>query len=120
MDASLFLPAHAMPVTLTIKQVPDRIAERLRLRAAATHRSLQGELLAILESAVFEGAAQVRQPEAQYRPAPAADRASDATPARGERMTLEELWARSRRLGPPSQSESAAIVRAQRDERHGR
>jgi len=31
----------AMSVTLTIKQVPDRIADKLRLRSAASHRSLQ-------------------------------------------------------------------------------
>jgi plasmid stability protein len=39
-----------MPVNLSIKNVPDDIAERLRLRAAAHHRSLQGELMAIIEA----------------------------------------------------------------------
>ena len=42
----------SMPVTLSIKNVPDALASRLRKRAAANHRSLQGELLAILEDAV--------------------------------------------------------------------
>jgi plasmid stability protein len=41
-----------MTVTLSIKNVPDALAERLRRRAASRHRSLQGELLAILEGAV--------------------------------------------------------------------
>ena len=41
-----------MPVTLSIKNVPDQLAEKLRTRAARRHRSLQGELLAILEEAV--------------------------------------------------------------------
>jgi plasmid stability protein len=41
-----------MPVSLSIKNVPDEIAEGLRARAARNHRSLQGELLAILEEAV--------------------------------------------------------------------
>jgi plasmid stability protein len=41
-----------MTVTLSIKNVPDALAERLRRRAATHHRSLQGELLAILEEAV--------------------------------------------------------------------
>ena len=41
-----------MPVTLSIKNVPDQLAEKLRARAARRHRSLQGELLAILEETV--------------------------------------------------------------------
>jgi antitoxin FitA len=41
-----------MPVNLSIKNVPDDLAERLRHRAALGHRSLQGELMAILEEAV--------------------------------------------------------------------
>lgn len=41
-----------MSVNLSIKNVPDELAERLRRRAAARHRSLQGELMAILEEAV--------------------------------------------------------------------
>jgi len=43
-----------MPVNLSIKNVPEEIAARLRHRAAMRHRSLQGELLAILEEAVGE------------------------------------------------------------------
>ncbi len=39
-----------MPVTLTIKNVPDKLAEQLRSLAAAHHRSLQGELMAIVEA----------------------------------------------------------------------
>ncbi len=41
-----------MPVSLSIKNVPNDIAEKLRSRAAKSHRSLQGELLAILEESV--------------------------------------------------------------------
>jgi plasmid stability protein len=41
-----------MPVNLSVKNVPDHIAERLRQRAAKHHRSLQGELIAILEENV--------------------------------------------------------------------
>jgi antitoxin FitA len=40
-----------MPVTLSIKNVPDEIAETLRAKAARNHRSLQGELMAIIEEA---------------------------------------------------------------------
>ncbi|MDO8751825.1 MAG: Arc family DNA-binding protein [Dehalococcoidia bacterium] len=41
-----------MPVSLSIKNVPDDVAERLRERAKRNHRSLQGELLAMLEEGV--------------------------------------------------------------------
>ena len=40
-----------MPVNLSIKNVPDEIAEELREKAARNHRSLQGELMAIIEEA---------------------------------------------------------------------
>ena len=109
-----------MPVTLTIKQVPDRVADKLRVRAAASHRSLQGELMAILEEAVLQGAPQARQPEPPpYAVKPSAKTASKAVPAHGERLTLGELWERARRLGPPSKKESTALIRKLRDERYG-
>lgn len=38
--------------TLSIKDVPEVWAEALRQRAARNHRSLQGELTAILEAAI--------------------------------------------------------------------
>jgi len=38
-----------MPVTLSIKDVPDDLADALRERARRNHRSIQGELMAILE-----------------------------------------------------------------------
>ena len=41
-----------MPVNLSIKNVPDDLAERLRDRAKRSHRSLQGELMVILEEVV--------------------------------------------------------------------
>src|SRR5581483_10653808 len=41
----------SMPVSLSIKNVPDEIVERLRDRAAQNKRSLQCELLDIVESA---------------------------------------------------------------------
>ena len=40
---------------LSIKDVPDAWAENLRQRAARNHRSLQGELMAIIEQAVTAG-----------------------------------------------------------------
>ncbi|WP_428377286.1 FitA-like ribbon-helix-helix domain-containing protein [Lichenicoccus sp.] len=76
-----------MSVNLSIKNAPDRVVQRLKERAERHHRSLQGELLAIIEAAVEED-----------RP---------ATPA--------ELLAEMRRLGLHTPRESAAIVRADRD-----
>lgn len=111
-----------MPVTLTVKQVPDRVADKLRVRAAASHRSLQGELMAILEEAVMQGAPQARQtdpPAYVVKTTPKNSAVSGTVPAHGKRMTLAEAWKRARRLGPPSKSESATIVRKLRDERGG-
>ena len=44
-----------MGVSLSIKDVPEALAERLRQRAARNHRSLQRELMAIVEAAVDPG-----------------------------------------------------------------
>ena len=41
-----------MTVNLSVKNVPDDVAEKLRQRAKTNHRSLQGELLAVLQEAV--------------------------------------------------------------------
>lgn len=38
-----------MPVNLSIKSVPDELVEKLRRKAEKNHRSLQGELMTILE-----------------------------------------------------------------------
>jgi plasmid stability protein len=43
-----------MPVNLSIKNVPDALAAKLRERAEHNHRSLQGELMALLESALSD------------------------------------------------------------------
>jgi plasmid stability protein len=43
-------------VNLSIKNVDERIVERLRQRAARNHRSLQGELLAIIEEQALASA----------------------------------------------------------------
>ena len=41
-----------MAVNLSIKQVPDEVVAALKARATRNRRSLQGELLSILEAAV--------------------------------------------------------------------
>ena len=105
-----------MPVTLTIKQVPERIARKLRARAAASHRSLQGELMSILHEALDEapGVSEPEPPSYRIKGRPR------AAPVHGRRLTLSELWERAQQLGGESPSESVAIVRRLRDERHNR
>jgi antitoxin FitA len=76
-----------MPVTLSVKNVPDKLAEKLRQLAASHHRSLQGELLAILEEAA--------QPS----------------------ITIDELAEKVRALGLRTPADSVAIIRAHRDGR---
>jgi plasmid stability protein len=105
---------ETMPVTLTIKQVPDHLAQKLRVRATASHRSLQGELMVILIEAL-DAAPHASEPEA---PVYKARRQGSKAAEHGRRLTLRELWERSRKLGSKSSSESTAIVRKLRDERH--
>jgi plasmid stability protein len=81
-----------MSVNLSIKNAPDDLVVLLKARAERNHRSMQGELLAILEDAV-------RAPQ---------------------RMTPMELLAEVRKLDLKMPSEAAEIVRKMRDERHGR
>jgi antitoxin FitA len=76
-------------MNLSIKNAPDSVVQRLRQRAERHHRSLQGELLAIIEAAAAED-----QP---------------ATPA--------EVLAEVRRLGLRTPSEAVALIRADRDGR---
>lgn len=43
-----------MSMHLSIKNAPDLVVERLRARAVRNHRSLQGELMAIVTAAVAD------------------------------------------------------------------
>ena len=78
-----------MAVNLSIKNAPDEVVRRLRDRAARHHRSLQGELLAIIEAAV-----------------------QDDGP-----VSAAEILAEVRRLGVRTPAEAAALIRADRDGR---
>lgn len=113
-----------MTVTLTIKQVPDRLADGLRQRAAANRRSQQQELLVLLERAVDNG--DVR-PSGVHEPAHAVYHAhaskmektsragkSPTSQSKGK-LTLDALWQRARKLGATMPSESSTIVRVDRD-----
>jgi len=75
-----------MPVTLTIKDVPEALVKRLKERARRNGRALEAEVKAILEEA---GGAE--------RP-----------------LTLREILAEVRRLGLSTPSEAAAMVRRDR------
>jgi antitoxin FitA len=86
-----------MPVDFSIKRVPDKLAKRLRERAARHHRSLQGELMAILQDAADQSP-EVRGPEVVRE---------TAAPSRYSRYG----W----KTAP--QSESALLVRQMRDGR---
>jgi len=81
-----------MPVNLSIKNAPDQLVDLLKARAERNHRSMQGEMLAILEEAVH-------------------------TP---RRLTPLQLLAEVEKLDFETPSQSAAIVRKMRDERYGR
>lgn len=76
-----------MPVDLSIKHVPDELANRLRRRAARHHRSLQGELMSMLEDHV----------------------------AQEERLTLSQAVELARAAGLRTPAESVEMLRADRD-----
>lgn len=76
-----------MPINLSIKNAPDDLARQLKARAERHHRSLQGEMMAILEAAV-------REPEP---------------------LTPQQVLARVRQMGLNSPAEAAAMVREDRD-----
>lgn len=104
-----------MGVNLSIKDVPDALAGQLRQRAARNHRSLQGELMAIIEQAAGEEAAMSRT----VAPRP---------PGRGRSWvqgwkTIEQLIAEREAAGwqpDPRMAElprGVDIIRADRDSR---
>jgi len=77
-----------MALSLSVKDVPEDLAQALRERAARNHRSLQGELMHILESAI--------------RPKP---------------FQAKALRQRIRELGFTTPDESTAMIREDRDTR---
>ena len=77
-----------MSVNLSINNAPVEVVERLRRRARRHRRSLQAELLAIVEEAVSDEGV----------------------------LTPAELLLHVQRIGLQTPSEAAAIVRSARDE----
>lgn len=90
-----------MSVNLSIKDVPDDVAERLRARAARNHRSLQGELMSIVEKA----AAEAHYPTAVFF-------------QRGTK-TIEQIADEARKRFPHGTESSVDFIRAMRDSRDG-
>jgi plasmid stability protein len=76
------------PMNLSIKNVPDDLVEKLRRRAKRHYRSLQGELMAILEEALVP-----------------------------RTLALEELVQRVQGRGVRTGNESVGMVREDRDAR---
>jgi plasmid stability protein len=79
-----------MPVNLSIKNAPDEVVKKLKGRAARHHRSLQGELMAIIEAAA-------QQDEGH--------------------LTPREALAKVRAAGVSTPSDSVRIIRAGREGR---
>lgn len=104
-----------MSVNLSIKGVPDEWAERLRMRAERNHRSLQGELMALIEQAAGD--------EATHRAATERAGAGHKHPGfvrhRGSEP-IEKLAAEMRALYPEPVTDvprAVDIVREMRDSR---
>lgn len=72
-------------MNLTIKNVPEEVVDRLRERAKRNRRSMQGELLVIVEEAV-----------------------------KPSRLTMSELGERVRQLGLRTGDDATAMIREDR------
>ena len=100
-----------MAINLSIKDVPEEVAERLRARAARNHRSLQGELMAIVEQAARNE---------DINPAPGAPVTRFGPGWHRGTKTVEQIAAEHRRLFPkPIENVPLAvdIIRKDRDSR---
>ena len=101
-----------MAVNLSIKAVPDALAQRLRERAERNHRSLQGELMALIERAAAE-------PHADEVAVPALRNLAAAGVRRGTK-TIEQIAAEHRLLYPEPFADlplAVDIIRRDRDTR---
>ncbi len=79
--------------SLTIRNIPAAVLNRLKSRAARNHRSMQGEILSILEAAAAEPM---------------------------QRVSAAEFLDQIRRLGLRTPAGSAAMIRADRRGNHRR
>jgi plasmid stability protein len=115
-----FVPGRSSMPNLSIKDVPESIAAALRQRAARHHRSLQGELMAIVERAAAEEANAL--PAAGWAAPATSGGAASPPSAAAPGKTLEQIARehRARRPRPaPADGSAGARVRADRDRRAG-
>jgi antitoxin FitA len=82
-----------MGINISIKNVPEEKVAQLKARAKRNHRSLQGEVLALLDEALAAAA-----PESKT-------------------MTVHELVEHGKRLGLRTGSDSVRWIREDRDSR---
>lgn len=110
---------------LSIKDVPEVWAQALRQRASRSHRSLQGELMAIIERALQEPGPSPQEASVAATPAGMRtgiigfDRLGHPIVRRGTR-TIEQIAAENRQRYPePIRGGPLAvdIIRADRDSR---
>jgi plasmid stability protein len=109
-----------MAINLSIKGVPDEIAERLRERAARNHRSLQGELMAIVSRAAAEMTERPTSGSAGETGPGAGPFPSGLEVYRRGTRTIDEVVAELRRRLPKpltDEPRSVDIVREARDSR---
>jgi hypothetical protein len=104
MEPSIPFWSRIMSVNLSIKDVPDGIAEQLRQRAARNHRSLQGELMAIIEQAATEPTTQIHGIKHSW--------------VQGWK-SIEQVADEARQRYPDGTASSVEFIRAMRDSRHG-
>ena len=78
-----------MTVNLSIRGVPEPLAQRLKERAMRNHRSLQGELMSILEETLLP-----------------------------RQLTIEEAYQKIKRLNLRKTNESTRMIREDRDGGH--
>ena len=79
-----------MGVNISIKNVPEEKVELLKKRAKSNHRSLQGELLALIDQ---------------------------ATATAQPKLSVEEFFARVRASGLKTADDSVRMIREDRDSR---
>jgi plasmid stability protein len=79
-----------MPINLSIKNAPDDVVAKLKERAKRNHRSLQGEVMAILE---------------------------DAAKVESKALTPRDALAHMRALGVRTKDEAVQLIREDRDNR---
>ena len=75
-----------MAVDIALRDLPDSLVRRLKERAESHHRSLEGEIVALLEEVLP-----------------------------GDSLTPEEVFRRVRELGLETPAESATFIRSDRD-----